>query len=370
MTSRDLSTEYLGVAVDDRDPQAIFDGMLARAQELLPAWEPRNGALETVVMEATSTGIADLIYAANRVLGALTEGVLSIYGVARYEGEPATGTVRLTLAASDTVTIPEGSLFRVDAVDSLLVSTEEVLQTGTTVDVPVASLDTGGWLNDVPAGTVCDPVVPVPGAIAGELLTALSGGADAESDLEYLQRSAARFARVTSSLVRASDFVAFALESPAVGRAVAVDEFDDGAGSGDPGDHPGYISVYLYGKGSALAVDDLEALADAMSAQAASILSVVTVDAEPVSFNVTANVTAAEGYPTDELETAITNALNDAWSWQYSGFGSDVDPLDVLAVIENVPGVDEVTALSAPSTDVTIGFQEFPVLGTVSLTIV
>ena len=76
MALRDLDSTYLGVSVDDRDPQEVFSSMLTLAETRLPQWEPRNGALETVIMEACATGMGDLIYAANRVLGALVEGVI------------------------------------------------------------------------------------------------------------------------------------------------------------------------------------------------------------------------------------------------------------------------------------------------------
>jgi hypothetical protein len=83
----------------------------------------------------------------------------------------------------------------------------------------------------------------------------------------------------------------------------------------------------------------------------------------------TAAVTAASGYDTAELETAIEDALAAVWSWQTSGFAADVEPIDVQTVIENVPGVDAVTSLTLPSTTVAVGFDEFAVLGTVTLTI-
>jgi uncharacterized phage protein gp47/JayE len=106
-----------------------------------------------------------------------------------------------------------------------------------------------------------------------------------------------------------------------------------------------------------------------MQAQCASILAMTVEHATPVSVNVTAAVTKATGYDTAELEAAIEDALASVWSWQTSGFGADVEPLDVQTVIESVPGVDSVTSLTLPSTTATVDFDEFAVIGTVSLTI-
>jgi len=368
MALRDLDSTYLGVSVDDRDPQALFDSMLALAESRLPQWEPRNGALETVIMEATAVGMADLIYAANRVLGALVEGVINLYGVTRDEGTPATGTVRLTLTGSQTVTIDEGTLFRLEAADSMLIATETVTDTGTTIDVAVATTDTGGYLNAITAGTACDPVVAIPHLADCALFTDLNGGSDAEDDLALLTRASTVFSRVTSALVTAPSFAAYALEQPYVKRAVAVDQYDHDGGN-SPGDDDGFLTVYVYGAGAALTTDQKDALEQAMQAQCASILTMTVEHATPVSVNVTAAVAKATGYDTTELEAAIEDALGSVWSWQTSGFGADVEPLDVQAVIESVPGVDSVTSLTLPSTTATVDFDEFAVIGTVSLTI-
>src|SRR5690606_25728335 len=82
-----------------------------------------------------------------------------------------------------------------------------------------------------------------------------------------------------------------------------------------------------------------------------------------------AAVTKATGYDTAELTTAIEDALESVWSWQTSGFGADVEPIDVQTVIESVPGVDSVTSLTLPSTTAAVAFDEFAVIGTVALTI-
>jgi len=365
---RDLDSTYLGVSVDDRDPQAIFDSMLALAESRLPQFEPRNGSLEVVLMEACAVGMADLIYAANRTLGALVEGLISLYGVTRDEGTPATGTVRLTLTGSPTTTIEEGTLFRIEDADSMLVATESVEVTGGTLDVAVATTDTGGYLNSIVAGTACDPVVSVPHLANCVLHTDLNGGADAEDDLAFLTRAATRFARVTSSLVVPDHFTAYALEQPYVKRAVAVDQYDHDGGN-DPGDDDGFLTVYVYGSGAAISTDEKNELEAAMQAQCASILTMTVEHATPVSVNVTAAVTKAAGYDTGELETAIEEALESVWSWQTSGFGADVEPIDVQTVIENVPGVDSVTSLTLPSTTAAVAFDEFAVIGTVALTI-
>lgn len=368
MALRDLDSSYLGVSVDDRDPEAVFDSMLALAESRLPTWEPRNGALETVIMEACAVGMSDLIYAANRTLGALVEAVINLYGVARDEGTPATGTVRLTLSGSQTTLIDEGTLFRLESADSMLIATEAVEVTGATVDVDVATTDTGGYLNAIPAGTACDPVVAVPHLANCELLTALTGGSEPEDDLAFLTRASTRFARVTSSLVTADAFTADALERPFVKRAVAVDQYDHDGGN-DPGDDDGYLTVYVYGAGAAITADQKTALEADMQAQCASILTMTVEHATPVEVDVTAAITKATGYDSDELDAAVVSALTAVWSWQTSGFGADVSQLDVQAVIESVPGVDAVTSLSAPASPASVAFDEFAVIGTVTLTI-
>ena len=115
---------------------------------------------------------------------------------------------------------------------------------GTTLDVPVATTDTGGYLNAITAATPCDPVVAVPHLANCALLTDLNGGSDAESDLALLTRASTVFSRVTSALVTASAFSAYALEQPFVKRAVAVDQYDHDGGN-SPGDDDGFLTVYV-----------------------------------------------------------------------------------------------------------------------------
>jgi uncharacterized phage protein gp47/JayE len=368
MALRDLDSTYLGVSVDDRDPSSLLRLDAGVGRVTAAAMGAANGALETVIMEATAVGMADLIYAANRVLGALVEGLISLYGVTRDEGSPATGTVRLTLTGSPTTTIDEGTLFRIEDADSMLVATETVTVTGSTVDVAVATTDTGGYLNAITAGTACDPVVAVPHLANCVLHTDLNGGADAEDDLAFLSRAATRFARVTSSLVVPEHFTAYALEQPYVKRAVAVDQYDHDGGN-SPGDDDGFLTVYVYGNGDEITADQKSELQTAMQAQCASILTMTVEDATPVSRAVTAAVTAGGRLRHRRTRDGDRGCAGVGVVVADVRFGADVEPLDVQAVIESVPGVDSVTSLTLPSTTATVDFDEFAVIGTVALTI-
>ena len=109
----DLGLSRVELTPDDRDPQATFDAMLASVQAALPTWDARNGALETVLMEAWATGTADLIYALNRLPGRIEEDILALYDVARYAGARATGTAVITWDTSRTATVSAGLRFAV-----------------------------------------------------------------------------------------------------------------------------------------------------------------------------------------------------------------------------------------------------------------
>ena len=152
----DLGLSRVELTPDDRDPQATFDAMLASVQAALPTWDARNGALETVLMEAWATGTADLIYALNRLPGRIEEDILALYDVARYAGARATGTAVITWDTSRTATVSAGLRFAVPDSDIELEVTTTTTGTGSTLSVPVRATEPGSAPNSVTSGAALD----------------------------------------------------------------------------------------------------------------------------------------------------------------------------------------------------------------------
>jgi uncharacterized phage protein gp47/JayE len=360
---RDLDVGGLGVVVDDRDPQAIFEDMVAVVRARIPGWQPRNGSLDTVLLEAWAVADADLVYALNRTLGALVEAILAIDGVARDDGEPATGIVDLVFDGTDTRTVSAGTQFVTDSDDDpvtlVAVADTAIASDVGAVDVAEATPGAGSLLT---AGQPVSPAAGIPRLSAATLRAPLAGGRPAETDWAYLERAVMRRARHTSSLVLPDHFTAYTLEDPRVGRATTIDLYDPDTGAGAPG----HVTVVVHGRGDPLGADVLAELEQAMNAMSAAILTVHVVAAQLATVDVSATVTVAPGYTLGDVTDAADAAVGDWLSWRNSGFGQTVTPDAIESVVSGVAGVASVT-VTAPAGPVGHAVDELPVAGTVSI---
>lgn len=361
--ARDLDVGYLGVVVDDRDPQVIFDNMVAAVQDSLEGWTPHNGALDVMLLEAFALGAADMIYAANRSVGALVESVLASYGVPRDEGEPSVGQLTLTFDGTVSTTITAGTAFVTDDGVTLLAAHDTTLAAVSTAPLDVEEAIPGEGVR-LAAGAILSPVVGIPALADCTLAAPLTGGRPAEDDAAYLARVAMRQRRVTSSLVTASDFVAYCLEDPRIGRAAAIDRWDAATDS----EEDGHITVVVYGRGAALDAAVLTELQATISDSAVSVLTVHVIAAERPTVNMTAGITVAAGYDEDDVADACEVALSEWLSWQNAGFGQTVTPSAIEAILGNVPGVSS-AAVTTPSGNVTHDDWEIPAPGTVTINV-
>jgi uncharacterized phage protein gp47/JayE len=365
----DLGLSRVELTPDDRDPQATFDAMLATVQAALPTWDARDGALETVLLEAFATGAADVIYALNRLPGRIEQDILALYDVARYAGARATGTAVITWDTSRTETVAAGLRFAVPDTDIELEVTTTTSGTGATLSVPVRATEPGSAPNSVASAAALDVLDAIPYAVSVALSGTLSGGADPETDAAYIDRASTRLARVTSSLVVPEHFVAYALENPAVKRAKSYDLWD-GTGSLSTSD-TGYITIAMYGAQAQVASGTRTTIETEMAERAASMITPVVIGATLTTVNVAATVVALAGYDNNDVrdacEAAVRAYINtDTWVWDAS-----VIDTEIISVLDDVPGVDYVTSGSVtPSGTTTITTPAgLATAGTVTITV-
>lgn len=357
---RDLDVGYLGVILDDRDPQALFDAMVASVQSANPGWAPHNAALEVQILEAFALAGADWIYATNRTVGAMVESVLALNGMPRDPGAAATGQITLTYDGAVTATITEGTPFLADDGTTLLASRDTpVAGTSVAVDVEEAVPGAAGALT---VGQTLSPAAGIPRLSTCTLTTAMTGGRPEEDDLTYATRCALRQRRVSASLATVDDFTAAALEDPRVGRATTLDRWnDDTAATAD-----GHVTVVLHGKGAALSAPDLADLKATLTAQSLSVLTVHVRAAQLVNVNITAGITAAAGYDPTGTCHAARDVLTDWLGWDNAGFGQTVTVAAVEALIANTPGVSA-AVVTTPTGDVTHQPWQLPAAGTIDI---
>lgn len=123
-------TRYVDLTLFDDSSQAIFQKALDYALIALPEWQPREGSLETIMLQAVALEVQEAIYAINRLPGAVTEVLLRLLDVDRNDGTRATAVVRFEGDSTSSFIIPVGTrLFYQATADSpfLLLETTEAI---------------------------------------------------------------------------------------------------------------------------------------------------------------------------------------------------------------------------------------------------
>lgn len=365
MTQLPLSA--LGLVVDDRDPQALIDTMVATYLELAPDAQLVDGSIEAILMEAHAAADADVIYALNRVITLVEEGIVNRFGVARSIGTPAAGSVLLTLDGTRTMTVAAGQRMSHSNSGVLLeVTTNTSVTAGTSITVPVASVVPGAAGNQLSAGTPIDLVDSIPNVASAQVATGLSGGTDPESDAAYVQRMSLRLARVTSSLVLPDHFIAYCLEDVRVGKATAIDLYEPG---GTAGSDLGHITIVIYGHAAALSAEILEELRAGMHAISSSSHTVHAISPTITTQAISLTVHPMPGFTTGEVQAAVTAALQSWMNPDDWPFGRDIQPTEIIEIAGAVPSVDYVVTVATPSSPVTIGDDGLANAGTVTVTV-
>lgn len=367
--------DYINLTVFDADPLTLVERAKVDAQTKLPGWVPRQGNTELVVIESVALIVAELVYAVNRVPAAVVEVLLRLYGVTRDPGAPPTTTVRFDLADSFGHTIPAGTRVRYVAADNTIIlfltdTDVTAAPAATTATVAATGTKNTSSANGVASGQtvdVLDSIVFVDDAVT---TAAIGNGRDPEDTATWLSRAIQRLARLNDALVLPTHFTAYALGTAGVYRATTLDRYDPGTGP-SPGSNNGHVTVAVMGQaGVAVSAPIKAALLAEMVAKASAHLVVHVIDATVTNVAVTVTVVAATGYTNAEVQANVTAALQaylnpDTWAW-----GATVYRNELIALIDGVTGVDRVTTLTLPATDVTLaGFAPLANDGTITVTV-
>jgi hypothetical protein len=370
-------TAYVDLRPFDVSDQDMIDTALSNLRLNVPGWIPREGNIESLVIESIALIYAELVVAINRVPGAVAEAVITMAGVEKDYGAPPDATVTLSFGDSLGHTVPGGTRIYLPLADGTTVTL--------LVEPPglaVAPGDTSGVVsvigdtftasaNGTPTGTALVMADPLPFVDSVVLATDVADGRDPETDDSWRDRGVEELSRLSAALVVPAQFVAYALSQAGVSAAMALDLYNP-AGGGVPGDNPGYMTVAVLGpNGTALSTDAKADLQTAMQAQAVSILIVSVIDATIVSVAVTTEVVPSAGadFPTVQtsVSAAITTYLNPlAWS-----AGATIYLNEMISLIDQVPGVDRVVTvtLAGSAADHTIsGIAALPQAGTITVT--
>lgn len=370
-------TQFVDLTLYDKTPEDIYEAALQTLQSRIPDWTPTATNIETMLLEALAVEVGESVFTLNRIPESMVRVLLSLYGVELDPGQPPTVTLQFTAQDTDGYVIPAGTEV------AILLSDGEYMSffTNTSLTIPAASL-TGtvaatatvntNIANGIAIGTNAELVDAVVGVESVETSTVITGGTLPESIASWTARGVQRLRRLVDTLVIPQHFIQASLEEPGVVRANAIDNYDPFAYiPGEPGDHPGNITVVVYGDDAPLSSGDKADLQDSLEQRANANLIVHVIDPTITTVNVTATIgvvpTAVEADVIDAVEARLQEYLSpNTWPW-----AGTVRVNELISVIDQVPGVSYVGAVTVPSADIVLGEGESLVeAGTLTITAV
>lgn len=375
LTASDFGFNFRPIMVDE---QAMVDeGVESVTAAMGGDWEPREGTPEVILLEALSVIAGQVVLSFNEVAPSIVEQLLSIIGLYRDPGLPATGTVTLTVSNLDGNTLPAGlaltaATFDGNGVVDLVSTTPLVIPAGSLTGlVAVTTLGVGTTGNGLPAGTRLTVSDAVPFIERAELASPLLAGRDSESDEQLYARGSQRFARLTSTLVNAASFEIAAVEVPGITRAHTIDRYLPPLGI--PGSDLGHVAVAVCDPaGHPVAADAKTSLEQTLTAMGQAGLGVHVIDAIYTTVAVSAQVQADlsvsdEAALADACVQALTLALSPlVWAWD-----TQVSRLNLAGILAGVDGVRRIVNVTVPAVDLNLtGPAALTLPGTITVTVV
>jgi uncharacterized phage protein gp47/JayE len=356
MTNPDY-TPFIDLALYDKVAEDIYDAALVTLQSRMPDWKPTETNTEVMLLEALAIEVSETIFTLNRLPVNMVRVLLSLYGVGRDPGEPASTTITFTMLDTDGYVIPAGTEVVIALANDELVSfftNTDLSVVGLTGTVSATSNEYSSSPNGIPSNTAVEVVSAVIGLDSAKTASIVAGGRDLETLDAWTQRGVQRLQRLSEVLVLPRHFTQAALENANVVRANTVDNYDITDVGADPGDNLGHVTVVVYGDNANLTTEQkAELLAEI---EALSVANLVVHIADPVieSIDVTATVKVAATYSSSAVLAAVSAQLAEFLSpdsWQWAG---TVRINDLVSIIDQVPGVEYVNSIIAPASDVVI----------------
>lgn len=370
-------TDYVDLTIYDKGPQDILEAAQATLQARIPDWSPTPTNIEVMLMEALALEVGETVFSLNRIPESMVRVLLSLYGIEFDSGQPPVVDLLFTAQDTDGYTVPAGTEVAV------LMSNNEYISFFTDTELTITEGNATGTVgatatvftniaNGIASGTDGELVDAIVGIDAVETASVVADGRLPENVEQWTFRGVQRLRRLVDTLVIPQHFIQAALENTLVVRANAVDNYDPTADPpGVPGDHPGNVTVVVYGDGAPLSTAEKTTLRDSLEQRALANLIVHVIDPTITTVNVTASIaveaTATEATVITAVETRLAEYLNPA-TWPWAG---TVRRNELISVIDQVPGVDYVDSITTPAADIVLGVGETLVdAGTITITAV
>lgn len=378
---------YIGLPIKT-DSKRLSADILDRLMTNIPGWIPREGNIEVWVVEAIAFAMAEVLGVASRIDRSIFRYFgQSLIGLAPIDGAPATMPTTWTMTDALGHTIPAGTTAALRTTAGVLVpfvTLVDVIVPAGQVATPAGSVtmystDVGADKNGYPASALelVDALAFVDTVVS---TAATAGGTDAETDDDYLNRLVAELQLLTPRPILAADFAVYARKVTGVARAAALDNYNP---ADDTFGNEKMVTVSMVDTAGADVSAAVKADAAAQFAAVREINFVVNIiDPTRTVINVNYAAVALPGYSIEDLRTAINTAVtayvdpakwgstpSDPAAWTQHG---TVRYLSIAGIIEAVPGVDYLTALTVNGggVDIALGGRiSLPTVGVIDGTV-
>jgi hypothetical protein len=342
------------------DPDELTAIALDFLMQAIPGWTPQEGHLEVWMIEVLARMEAETRDVASRV-------PVSIF---RYFGKslmgiPAVDAARASVETTWTVvdgagyTIPAGAVVAYPVAGDrqvyFEVSADVVVSPGSTSsadgEVVLTALEPGSSGNGLDGSlfSLVDALAFVTGI---EAEGPSSGGVDAESDADYLDRLRSELALLAPRPILPNDFAVLAQRIGGIDRAKAIDGYKPSDGTFN---NERMVTVALADEnGNAVATNVKNAVAAYLDSLREVNFVVNVIDPTFTTLDVTATVKKLPSASTQAVADAAAAALRDylspaAWDWN-----TVVRYNELISVLDRVPGVDYVDTIQTPGGNVTL----------------
>lgn len=228
--------EFIDVPIET-DPDALSQIAFDTLQTAYPGWAPPDGALDTILIEASARIASVVANIASQVPKSIARFIGPLLGVVPIDATTASTTSTWTMIDAAGHTIPAGTLVGISDATGTLIPFRTLADVtvppastataaGAVTLVAVVAGETGSGLG-TPGGTVT--LIDQLDAVASIVqVAATTGGVDAETDDAYLNRFATQAQLLTPRPILPQDFAALLESIPGIERSVALDGFYPG----------------------------------------------------------------------------------------------------------------------------------------------
>lgn len=347
---------YVEFPFADETTDDVLTVALERIADRLPGWTPNEASVEYAVLSEMVRLALDTRLLATDVSDAIFRAYgEKLVGLAAQPGVTASATVTFTFTDTDVHTVLAGTqVLWPSGGDPVLFSTvadvSNVAGNATTPGVQVMAVEAGTQANGLAAQTL-SLVDSLSFVSSVQGTTATGGGADPESDPDYLDRLSQSLQLLRRIPVLARDFSILARDTPGVFRALALDGYNPDNGTSN---NERTITVAPVAEdGSPVAANVRDDLQNRLDSEREVNFVVRTIDPTYTALTVTFTAVAVAGADVAVVLADAVDAVKTYLSPAVWGGGDERPPtwrletvvryLDIVAVIGRTPGVKNVT---------------------------